>query len=63
MNAQEIIQLIILGEQAIGPIVEMIAKLKLQSGLSDEQLLAEAEKGDQQVRDAVAAHLARVSGK
>jgi hypothetical protein len=62
MNAQEIIQLIILGEQAIGPILQLIVKLRASSGLSDEQLLEEASKQNQEVRDAVAAHLARLNG-
>jgi hypothetical protein len=62
MNTQQILQAIALAEAAAGPLISLASHLRASSGLSDEQLLAEAEKVDAETRDAVKAHLARVNG-
>lgn len=61
MTPKAILDAILLGEQAIGPLLNLVASLKSQSGLSDADLLALAEKEDAATRDLVVAFLARIN--
>jgi hypothetical protein len=61
MTPKQILDLVLLGEQAVGPILELVLKLKSQSGLSDSDLLDLAEKEDGATRERVAIFLARVN--
>lgn len=61
MTPKEILDMVLLGEQAVGPILELVTKLKAQSGLSDADLLNLAEQQDAATRARVAAFLARVN--
>lgn len=60
MNAAAIVTIIAAGEATAEAIAKLIASLKAQSGLTDEQLLDEAAKIDQETRNKVDAFLARL---
>src|SRR5437764_1461997 len=48
MDPQTIIKLIALAVQVFGAAAPIVAEIKAQSGLSDDQLLAAAEQADQE---------------
>lgn len=60
MNPLTILQLILLAEQGVTPLLNFIAQLKAQAGISDADLLSLAEQTDAATRAKVEAFLAKL---
>jgi ribosomal protein S20 len=63
LDAMAIASLIAMAVKVFGEGAEVVKQIQIASNLSDDELLAAAEKHDQETRDAVAAHLAAVNAE
>jgi hypothetical protein len=63
MDPVQVLQLISLAIQVFGEGAQIVQEIKSQAGMSDEQLLAQAEQSDQETRDLIAKHLEAVKAQ